>query len=74
MDCLVQPLTSIPHGTWESPLGIPHHLLPQTVTRHLCLLSPILNFESEKTLGCLVLCRAPPSKVPLAQQTSLDLL
>jgi len=43
MDCLLPPLTAIPHGTWKCPLCIPRHLLPQTVIRHLRLPSPILN-------------------------------
>jgi len=47
MDCLLPPLTAIPHGTWKCPLCTPHHLLPQTVTRHLCLPSPILDFDSD---------------------------
>ena len=37
MDCLLPPLTAIPHGTWKCPLCVLRHLLPQTVTRHLRL-------------------------------------
>jgi len=47
MDCLLPPLTAIPHGTWKCPLCIPRHLLPQTATRHLRLPSPILDFDSD---------------------------
>ena len=46
MDCLLSPLTTIPHGTWKCPLCIPRHLLPQAATRHLRLPSPILDFDS----------------------------
>jgi len=47
MDCLLPPLTSIPHGIWKCPPCTPRHLLPQTVTRHLCLPSPIVDFDSD---------------------------
>jgi len=47
MDCLLPPLTAIPHGTWKCPLCTPHNLLTQTVTRHLRLPSPILDFNSD---------------------------
>jgi len=47
MDCLLPPLTTIPHGTGKYPLCIPRHLLPQTATLHLRLPSPILDFDSD---------------------------
>jgi len=43
MDCLLPPLTAIPHGTWKCPLRTPRHLLPQTGTRHLRLLTIYQN-------------------------------
>jgi len=47
MDCLLPPLTTIPHGTWTCPLYIPRHLLPRKATRHLRLRFPTLGFESD---------------------------
>ena len=29
MDCLLPPLTTIPHGFWKCPLCLPRHLAPQ---------------------------------------------
>jgi len=47
MDCLLPPLTAIPHRTWKCLLCTPRHLLPQIVTRHLRLPSPILDSDSD---------------------------
>jgi len=47
MDCLLPPLTTIPNGTLKCPLCTPRHLLPQTVTRHVRLPSPVLDFDSD---------------------------
>ena len=50
MDCLLPPLTTIPHGIWKCPLCLPRHLLPQTATLHLRLPSPILDFDSDQNI------------------------
>jgi len=47
MDCLLPPLTTIPHGLWKCPLRLPRHLLPQSATLHLRFPSPILDFDSD---------------------------
>jgi len=47
MDCLLPPLTTIPHRLWKCPLCLPRHLLPQPATLHLRLPSPILDFDSD---------------------------
>jgi len=46
MDCLLPPLTTIPHRTWKCPSCTPRHLLPQIVTWQLRLPAPILDFNS----------------------------
>jgi len=51
MDCLLPPLTAIPHGTWECPLRTPRQLLLQTAARHLRLPSPILDFDTDQIMG-----------------------
>jgi len=47
MDCLLPPLTTIPHGLWKCPLCLPRHLLPLPATLHLRLPFPILDFDSD---------------------------
>ena len=47
MDCLLPPLTTIPHALWKCPLCIPRHLVPQPATLHLRLPFPILDFDSD---------------------------
>jgi len=47
VDCLLPPRTTIPNGTWKCPLCTPRHTLPKTVTQHLHLPSPVLDFDSD---------------------------
>ena len=74
MDCLLPPLTTIPHGLWKCPLCLPRHLLPQSATLHLRLprlppssISTLINMLPNKMTTCLY-AALPDS--PLPQNTT----
>jgi len=62
MDCLLPPLTTIPHGIWKCPLCLPRHILPQTATFYFRLPSPILDLDYDYNItknDSLSLIRVP---------------